>query len=140
MYRTSIEDELNKNGVLVYTNDGDSMFPLIRKKGDLIVIQKCNRPLKKYDIPLYKRSSGQYVLHRIVGFDKDNAYVICGDNRYNKEYGITDDNVLGILTSVIRNGKEIKMDSFLCRLYSHLWCDAFVLRKLVLYIRDAIKK
>ena len=59
------EDIINEQGQLVYTNVGDSMYPLIKPR-DLLVIKKVTAPLKKNDIPLYKRDSGQYVLHRIV--------------------------------------------------------------------------
>ena len=55
MNKESYESILEKKGIFVYTNEGTSMFPLIRAKGDLIVIKKCHFPLKKYDVPLYKR-------------------------------------------------------------------------------------
>lgn len=139
MINSSIEAELNKNGTLVYTNVGDSMFPLIRSNGDLIVIKKHNGPFKKYDVPLYKRESGQYVLHRVLKVKKDGSYVICGDNRFSKEYGITDKNMLGILHSVIRNGKEIKTTDVKYKIYSHIWCDFFLIRSLILIIKRIIK-
>ena len=43
--------------------------------------------------------SGRYVLYRILKV-RENDYVICGDNRYRKEYGITDQHINGVLTSV----------------------------------------
>lgn len=58
------------------------MMPLLREYNDLLIIEKVNGRLKKYDIPLYKRSSGQYVLHRVLRVRKTD-YVICGDNRWN---------------------------------------------------------
>lgn len=135
MTKSSIEAELNKNGTLVYTNVGDSMFPLIRSNGDIIVIKKHNGPFKKYDIPLYKRESGQYVLHRILKVKKDGSYVLCGDNRFFKEHGITDQNMLGILHSVVRKGKEIKTTDMKYKIYTHIWCDFFLIRMIVLLIR-----
>ncbi len=137
--KSSIESELNENGVLVYTNTGDSMQPLIRADGDLIVIKKHNGPVKKYDIPLYKRDNGKYVLHRVMKVNKDKSYVMCGDNRCYKEYGITDKNIIGVLYSVVRNGKEYKMTDFKCRLYSHIWCDFFVIRKFIILIRHFLR-
>ncbi|MBO5459461.1 MAG: S24/S26 family peptidase, partial [Lachnospira sp.] len=89
---STFESELDKHGFLIYTNVGDSMMPLLRQHHDLIVIKKTTGRLKKYDVPLYKRDSGQYVLHRILNVRK-NDYVICGDNRYNREYGITDKHI-----------------------------------------------
>ena len=106
MHKSTFEEEISHTGKLIYTNVGDSMMPLIRQNRDLLIIEKVSGRLKKYDVPLYKRDSGQYVLHRIIKVYKDD-YVICGDNRWQKEYGITDHHIIGVLTGVIRNGKTI---------------------------------
>ncbi|MBE6701621.1 MAG: hypothetical protein E7582_07030 [Ruminococcaceae bacterium] len=139
MNKSTFEEELDKKGVLVYTNTGDSMFPLIRKDGDLIVIKKAHTPLKKYDVPLYKRDNGQYVLHRIMKVKKDGTYVLCGDNRRSLEYGITDSHILGVLYSVIHNGNEIKMTDFKTRLYTHVWCDFLFIRRFIILVFDVFK-
>lgn len=131
MNKSSFEKVLARDGRLIYTNQGDSMMPLIKEGRDLLVIKAPNGRLKKYDVPLYKRDSGQYVLHRILKV-RSNDYVICGDNRYNKEYGITDRHIIGVLTAVIRNGKEISITDRSYRIYVHLWCDLFPMRKLIL--------
>lgn len=132
MNSSSFEEELRKNGVIMYTNVGTSMLPLIRQHRDLLIIRKPEGRLKRLDIPLYKRPSGKYVLHRILRVRKDD-YVICGDNRYTLEKGITDADIIGVLTGMVRNGKEISVNSLPCRLYAHLWCDLFWLRAFILY-------
>lgn len=137
--KSSFEEEILRTGKLVYTNVGDSMLPLIRQGRDLLIISKVEGRLKKYDVPLYKRDSGQYVLHRILKVRKQD-YVICGDNRYHKEYGITDKHIVGVLRGIVRDGKEISVDSLLYRLYVHLWCDFFYVRALVLRGKGIIKK
>lgn len=73
------EDIITEQGKLVYTNVGDSMYPLIKPR-DLLVIEAVKKPLKVGDVPLYKRDSGQYVLHRIVEIDSG-EYSTKGDNR-----------------------------------------------------------
>ena len=103
------EDIINEQGQLVYTNVGDSMYPLIKPR-DLLVIKKVTAPLKKNDIPLYKRDSGQYVLHRIVKI-KNGEYYICGDNRAVIERGITDRHIIGVLTDIVREGRTIPVNS-----------------------------
>ena len=106
MDNSTFEDVIARDGRLIYTNRGDSMMPLIKQGRDLLVIsRKPKNRLKKYDVPLYKRDSGQYVLHRILKVRKRD-YVICGDNRWKKEYGITDRHIIGVLTAVIRNGNN----------------------------------
>lgn len=110
MNKAKFEDIIRDKGVLIYTSVGDSMYPLI-KKGDLLVIRAVNAPLKKHDIPLYKRDSGQYVLHRIIKVRK-NDYLICGDNRCLTESGITDRHIVGVLTEIIRKLKNQKYPRF----------------------------
>jgi len=134
MAKTTFEDELALHGRLVYTNVGDSMEPLIRQGRDLLVIEKPQERLKKYDVPLYRRDFGQYVLHRILKVRQED-YVICGDNRRNKEYGITDRHIIGVLTGIVRNGKEISVSDWHYRLYVHLWCDFFCVRSVILWVK-----
>lgn len=135
MNSSTFEEELEKRGRLVYKNVGTSMLPLIRQGKDIIVISKPEGRLKKYDVPLYRRDSGQYVLHRILKV-RENDYVTCGDNQWRREYGVTDGQIIGLLTSVVRGGrKEIPVTSRAYRLYVHLWCDLFYLRALLLRTR-----
>ena len=82
MNNMTFEQVIARDGWLIYTNRGDSMMPLTKQDRDpLVISKKPKRRLKKYDVPLYKRDSGQYVLHRIFQVRKHD-YVICGDNRW----------------------------------------------------------
>jgi len=137
--KSTFEEEINCKGKLIYTNVGDSMEPLIRQGRDLLIISKVEGRLHKYDVPLYKRDSGQYVLHRILKVRKDD-YVICGDNRYHREYGITDRHIIGVLTGIVRDGKEIDLKSPGYRAYVHLWCDFFYIRAFVLRVKNVVKR
>ena len=139
MNNSTFEDEIKRTGRIIYTNVGDSMMPLIKQGRDVLVISTVNGRLKRYEIPLYKRDSGQYVLHRIPKVRK-NDYVICGDNRCNKEYGITDRHIIGVLSGIIRDGREIHMTDIKCRIYAHLWCDLFPVRVLIIRIRQIFKR
>ncbi|MBQ3265688.1 MAG: nucleotidyltransferase family protein [Ruminococcus sp.] len=103
------EDVIAEQGRLVYRSEGDSMIPVIRE-GNLLVIEAVKEPLKVGDIPLYKRDSGQYVLHRIVGIKKG-KYSMKGDNRDFIEKGITDKHIIGVLTGIVRNGKTYPVET-----------------------------
>ena len=131
MNSSSFEEILEKDGYLIYTNVGDSMLPLIREGRDLLVIRRQTGRLKKYDVPLYRRDNGKYVLHRVLRVRSDD-YVICGDNRWHRETGITDAHVLGVLTEIIRDGKVTSVTDRRYRLYVHIWCDLFPLRAFLL--------
>lgn len=137
MSKSTFEEELKEKGVLVYTNVGTSMRPLIRQGKDVMIISsldKLGRNLKKMDVPLYKRESGQYVLHRIIKVTKD-GYVIRGDNTYSNEYGVTDHQIIGVLSGVIRNGKEISVNSFGYKVYSYFWLYTYYIRKVVVWMK-----
>lgn len=117
---TTFEEIIEREGALVYTNVGDSMMPLLRQNRDLVVIVRKpqDRRLRMLDIPLYKRDSGQYVLHRIMWVRK-NDYVCCGDNRHHFETGVEDRHIIGILSAVVKDGKEIPVDTREFRVYSY---------------------
>lgn len=132
--RSSFEEEIQKRGKLIYTNVGDSMMPFLREGKDLLIIERPNGRLKKYDVPLYRRDSGQYVLHRIIKV-REVDYVICGDHRYQKEYGITDAHIIGVLTGIIRDGKTISVTDTKYQWYVHLWCDFFAFRAGILWCK-----
>lgn len=103
------EDIIAEQGRLVYTNVGDSMFPVVQE-GNLLIIEAVKAPLKVGDVPLYKRDSGQYVLHRIVDIKKG-KYTMRGDNRTGSEKGITDRHIIGVLTGIVRNGKTFPVET-----------------------------
>lgn len=135
MIKSTFEEQLEKDGRIIYSNKGFSMMPLIKEGRDLMVIEKNGGRLKKYDAPLFKRTNGQYVLHRVLKV-RENDYVMCGDHQWNKEYGITDDQIIGVLTAVIRKGKEIPVTKLSYKMYVHLWCDFFPIRAFILKCKN----
>ncbi len=110
MLEPIITEKLNSGATVTIMPKGTSMLPLLRQGIDEVVLKKSSGHLKKYDIPFYKRNSGQFVLHRIVDIKKD-GYVLCGDNQFDYEYGITDDMILAVADCIIRDGKKIRTDN-----------------------------
>ena len=45
---------------------GVSMLPMLRQGMDTVTISPIEGKLKKYDLPLYQRDNGKYVLHRVI--------------------------------------------------------------------------
>ena len=132
--KATFEEILARDGRLVYTSVGDSMRPFVRSGEDLLVIEKPTGRLKRYDVPLYRRDSGQYVLHRVLKVRPDD-YVICGDNRWQRETGITDRHILGVLTGIVRKGKMISVEDPAYRRKVRLWCDLFWVRAAILWMK-----
>lgn len=130
----SFEETLDRNGYLAYTNVGVSMMPLLRQGKDVMEIRKKGpERCKKYDAVLYKVND-RYILHRIIKV-REKDYVIVGDNCFRKEYGIADDQILGVLTGIVRDGKHISVTDkkYLC--YVHIWCGFYPIRAGILYGR-----
>lgn len=123
-----IEEVIKEQGMLVCTTAGTSMYPMLRNRRDTIIVKPYEGRLKKYDVPLYK-CGNRYILHRIVEVRPD-SYVICGDNCERKEYGITDEQILGVLTGFYRGSKQVNMDSWQYKMYSRIACAAFPIRRL----------
>ncbi|MBQ6304564.1 MAG: S24/S26 family peptidase [Clostridiales bacterium] len=130
----TFEEEIQNSGKLIYTTVGVSMRPLIKQGRDLLIVTKPQGRLKKYDIPLYKRKNGQYVLHRVVKV-KDDGYVILGDNCIKWENDIKDDQIIGVLTSLVRKGKEVDFNSFGYRFYSRAWYLLYPVRVIFMSAR-----
>lgn len=107
------------------------MKPMLYQYRDLIILETVpSEGCHRYDVVLYRRGD-RYILHRILKETK-NGYVICGDHNRKREYDITKDQIIGRLTSFVRNGKEIRIDNVWYKLYTHVWCDLFPLRVLIL--------
>lgn len=124
-----IEEILQQNGFYISTTVGTSMYPMLRNRQDTIVIRPVTQPLRKYDVPLYKRQD-DYVLHRIVKVTPK-GYVICGDNCLNREYGITDQQIIGVLSEFIRGEKEVDLNSIEYKSYCRIWVATYPVRYLL---------
>ena len=99
-----IEEKLKEDGKVVFTPKGTSMLPTIVGEVDTVSLVKPEFPLAKYSIPLYKRDSGGYVLHRVIG-RKNGCYTMRGDNQYVKEKGIREDQIIGVVRTYTHNGE-----------------------------------
>lgn len=128
MNNSSLEEVLERDGRLTYTNVGVSMMPLLKQGRDLFTIEKkTGERCRKYDVALYRLKPNVYVLHRIVEV-REHDYVFLGDNCVNREYGITDDDILGVMTSFVRRGRTCRVEDVRYRMYVWLWTHTERLR------------
>ena len=137
------EDALEQNGYITYTNVGVSMMPLLREHRDIMVIQKRGAErLRRLDAVLFVRPGvegrGHYVLHRILKVC-DRGYWIVGDNCIGGEC-VREENVIGVLTSVIRDGKEVDFRGAGYRLYLKCWCAPYRMRFAVLRAKGFLRR
>ena len=99
------EEVLDKDGELIFTNVGYSMYPLIKQREDILRIVKT-ATFKKGDIVLYKSNIDHYVLHRILKIKKDKI-ILAGDYNYHKDAPITKDQILGLLTTITKKDGRV---------------------------------
>lgn len=134
MTNGSIEEQLQTQGYYVSTTVGWSMFPMLRNRRDRVIIRPVGAErLKKYDLPLYHRPDGKYVLHRVIGVKPDH-YVIRGDNTYVKEH-IPDAWIVGYVTEFYRGGHHVSADARRYRFYAGVWNFLFPARWLFVHCR-----
>lgn len=132
----ALEDYLREHGSVLYWNRGGSMRPLIRQDRDHFLIEAAGEGRRKLnDVVLYKRTNGKLVLHRIRRV-REHDYGLRGDNTYVMEYGITDAQILGVMTALSRDGGPMRpVSSLPYRLYVGLWNAIYPLRYLYVKAR-----
>ena len=137
---TDIESILKSDGVFISTTSGVSMYPMLRDRRDTIIVTRPKERLKKFDVALYKRGES-YVLHRVIKVLPD-SYIIRGDNCLAKEYGITDAEVLGVLSGFYRGckKKEVNLQGVTYKLYSRLIVALHPLVSIKLKLRARFKR
>lgn len=121
-----ITEVLDSGGEFTLFPRGTSMLPLVIQGRDSVTLIKPNG-YSIGDIAFYRRADGAFVLHRIVG-EKDGAFVMCGDNQLEREYGITPDMIIGRAVRITRGGREITEKNFLYLIYKILWKNFFIRR------------
>ena len=112
----------------------ESLMPLFKEK----LLSPLPKKLKKYDLPLYQRDNGQFVLHRIVKVGQ--TYTCIGDNQYIYETGVRHDQMIGLVTGFYRGEKFYKVNSLSHRLYRCLWHRSRWLRPRVRAVISKVKR
>ena len=124
----NIGQYLSENGTLTYTNKGVSMWPLLREGRDMFTLRRKDEArCRRGDVVLYRRPPNFYVLHRVIDV-RENDYVILGDNCIAREYGITDADILGVMTGFNRSGHEHSVDDSGYRLYTFVILHTITIR------------
>ena len=110
---------------------GSSMKPLLRDGKDKIILSAFSE-INIGDVVLYKRETGMYVIHRIVGMTPD-GYELLGDYQTFTEKGIKKEQIIAKAVGYIRNGKELPIDSKAVLIYEKIWCNTLTFRKLYFF-------
>ncbi len=134
---STFEEVLARDGRLVYRNKGVSMMPLLRQERDLFVIERNTRRLRRFDVALFRRGK-QYVLHRVVKVLPE-SYIIRGDNCIENE-PVREEQVLGVMTSFVRDGKETAVTAPAYRVYVVIIYVLYPLRVVAVKAKRGLRK
>lgn len=104
-----IEEVIASGGEFRLYPKGTSMLPIIRQGIDSIVLCAIGDVCVN-DILLYKRDDGSFVLHRVVKI-KNDEYIMCGDNQFDLERGITQRHLLAKVKYFYRENEKITGDN-----------------------------
>ena len=122
-----IRERLEAGQTVRFSPMGISMLPMLRQGKDSVVLSLVPEKLKKYDLPLYRRPDGQYVLHRIA--EVGDTYTCIGDNQFRMEPGVEHGQILALVTAFYRGERKWEVTSPLYRLYCRFWHYSRPLRR-----------
>ncbi len=133
-----ILEQLAGGGTVSFTPHGVSMRPMLENGRDQVILSPVQGRLKKYDLPLYRRDDGQFVMHRIVRVGEH--YTCIGDNQFLLEYPVRQDQLLAVVTGFVRKGKAYSVHQFSYRAYCRLWHWSRPVRHLYLRGKGWLKR
>jgi hypothetical protein len=87
---------LEQTGVISFVPSGVSMWPFIKNRSQAVIIEKLSKPLEVFNVVLFTRPNGSYILHRVIDIDNDTVTVI-GDSQYNSEK-VNINQIVGVMT------------------------------------------
>jgi hypothetical protein len=123
-----IRESLAAGQSVCFSPKGISMLPMLRQGRDTVTLSPITGKLKKYDLPLYQRTNGKYVLHRIV--EVEDTYTCSGDNQVVLERGLKHEQMIAVVTAFTRDGKEHSVNECSYRFYCRLWHHTRLLRRI----------
>ena len=133
-----MEEVLRSGGTVELTTTGNSMRPMLLHRVSKVRLAPPGE-LKRGDIPLYRRDTGAYVLHRIVGWDGA-TYTLCGDNQWQLETGIRPDQILAVTEAFCRRDRWVSCGNGLYGTYWRFWVMIRPVRRLIIGGGRRLKK
>ena len=125
---------------------GGSMSPFLADNRDCVLLVPVPERLRRGDIVLYQRVSGQYVLHRIVAAEYSrtggapNVYFMRGDAQEETEGPVARAQIRALAGRVMRKGRWLSRRDPWAFFFRELWCRDGFPRKFVLEVYRRLTK
>ena len=132
-----ISETLSRGLEVSFSPNGVSMLPTFKEGRDTLILVSPPPRLRKYDVALFKRESGQYVLHRVIKCKE--TYTFIGDNQFFSEKNIKHEQIIARCSAYVRDGKRVELDSLSPRLYARLWHGTRVFRHAIAKLKSFFK-
>ena len=124
-----ISAKLAQEGSVKIPASGNSMIPLFRHGRDQVTLRGVQgETLNKYDMILYRRPNGGYVLHRIVGV-REEGYVVRGDAQLWDEYPVPREWVIARVEEFRRGVRSGRCADLGYRAYCVIWVNTVWMRR-----------
>lgn len=123
-----IRERLAAGQSVRFSPRGISMLPMLRQGIDTVTLSPLPDRLRKYDLPLYRRDNGKYILHRVVKVG--DTYTCSGDNQVALERGVRHDQMIAVVTSFSRGKRAHSVTEWRYRLYCRLWHYTRLIRRI----------
>lgn len=133
-----IREALAAGKQVQFSPRGISMEPMLYQGRDSVTLSAIPKKLRKYDLPLYQRDNGAYILHRIVTVG--NTYTCIGDNQFVLEKNIRQDQLIGIVTAFTRKGKTYAVSHPGYRVYCRIWHYTRFPRHVIRFLKAKLRK
>lgn len=118
---------------------GSSMTPFLVHGRDTVYLSKVKEPLRRGDMVLYRRDSGNYILHRVYRVE-ETTFTMVGDAQTWLEPGILPDQILAMVTAVRRKGTVLQRGSFWWDFFEKVWIRMVPLRPAMMKTYACLKK
>ena len=133
-----MKEKLAGGQTVQFSPVGISMLPMLRQGRDCVILKSVTGRLRKYDIPLYQRDDGHYVLHRIVKVGEN--YTCIGDNQFRKEPGVRQDQLIAVVAGFTRDGDYRSVDALSYRVYCRFWYYSRPVRRLYRGVKRRLRR
>lgn len=117
---------------------GSSMTPFLHD-GDMVYLDRPEGELKKADIVLYTRPSGQYILHRIVKVNADGSFIMLGDAQTDRERIKSEKQIHGRVVRAVHRGRQIGPDSLRWKFFATVWIWVWPWRRRIMSLVAKLK-